>query len=135
MASLTSIREGLATAMGNIVGLRCHASIQDQVAVPAAVVGPPELINWDMTFRRSSDRYTIPVRVYASRASERAGQDLLDGFLAGDGASSIKAAIEADPTLGGACDSCRVTQARGYGVYQIGGVDYLGVEFVVDVIA
>jgi hypothetical protein len=135
MASLTSIRDGLKTALQSVTGLRAFDTIPDAIAPPAAIVGGPERIQWDLTFRRASDRYTIPVRIYVGRASERTAQDKLDGYLAGEGSGSIKEAIEADPTLGGAVETVRVTEARGYGIYPIGGVDYLGVEFLVDVIA
>lgn len=135
MANLKDIRDGLETRLATIAGLRAHDTIPDQINVPCAIVGAPETIQYDHTMGRGTDRYTIPVRVYAGRASERAGQDKIDGYLAGSGANSIKAAIEADRTLGGVAHSTRVTEARGYGTYPIAGVEYLGVEFVVDIIA
>jgi hypothetical protein len=135
MASVTTIREAMATALDTITELRAFATIPDSIAPPAAIVGGPEVIDWRFAFRSTKRRYTIPVRVYVGRASDRASQEKLDAYLASDGAFSIIAALESDSTLGGAVDSLSVMQARGYGVYQIAGVDYLGVEFVVDVIA
>lgn len=135
MSSLSSIRDGLKTRLLTISSLRAHDTIPDSIAVPAAVVGGPESVEYDLAMARGADKYTIPIRVYVGRASERAGQDKLDGYLASSGATSIKAAIEGDPTLAGAADTLRVTQARGYGVYEFAGVSYLGAEWLVEVIA
>lgn len=134
MGTLSAIRDGLKTRLATITGLRAYDTIPDDINIPAAIVGVPESIEFDTTYGRGADRYTIPVRVYASLASERAGQDKLDGYLAASGSGSVKAAIEGDPTLGGAAHTTRVTQARGYGVYEIAGVSYLGVEFICEVI-
>lgn len=134
MGSISSIRDGLQARLLTVSGLRAHDTIPDDISVPTAVVGAPESIDFDTTYGRGADRYTIPIRVYASLASERAGQDKLDGYLAGSGATSIKAAIEGDVTLGGAAHTTRVTQAKDYGIYEIAGVQYLGVVFLCEVI-
>ena len=62
-------------------------------------------------------------------------QETLDGYLASAGSSSIKAQIESDITLGGVAQSVREVEADNYGVYTINNIDYLGVEFLVEVIA
>lgn len=134
MAQLSAIRAGLTANLQSIEGLRTHDTIPDQINVPAAVVGMPK-VEFDVTMVRGADKITVPVRVYASRADERSGQDLLDEYLDTNGATSVKTAIESDPQLGGAAHTLRVTTADGYGVYAIAGVDYLGVEFIVEVIA
>ena len=52
------------------------------------------------------------------------------------GATSVKAAIESDPTLGGAAMSVRVVSATDYGEYEVTqGTSFLGVTFNVEVIA
>lgn len=135
VANLSAIRDGIKARLVTISGLRASDLLADAINPPEAVVGGPELINFDVTYGRGADRFTLPVRVYASRASERAGQDKLDSYLMTSGATSIKAAIEGDKTLGGTVHSVRVTLARGYGAYTIGDVTYLGAEFVLDIIA
>lgn len=134
MASIVAIRDGLAANLGTISGLRAFSYMPDRVSVPAAIVGEVG-IDFDLTFGRGLDQFAITVRVYVSKASDRAGQDKLDGYLAGSGASSIKAAIEADKTLGGAAQTLKVVAVTGYGVYEVGGVDYLGAEFSVVIYA
>lgn len=132
--SLASVRDGIKTRLETITGLRAHDTVPDVINIPCAIVGYPERIEYDAAFGRGRDRMIVPVRVYATRANDRTGQDKLDGYLAGTGAGSVKSAIEGDVTLGGASSSCRVTEARGYGAYMIGQVDYLGVEFLLDII-
>ena len=47
----------------------------------------------------------------------------------------MKAKVESDITLGGVAQSVRVVEADNYGVYTINNIDYLGVEFMIEVIA
>lgn len=135
MGSLANIRDGLKGRLATISGLRAYDTVPDSIAIPAAVVGVPESITYDSVFARACDVYIIPIRVYAGRASERTGQDKLDGYLAASGSSSVKAAIEGDVSLNGAAQTVRVTEARNYAVYTVAGVEYLGVEFIVQVYA
>ena len=135
MASIATIRDGLKTRLATIAGLYTHDTIPDDIYPPAAIVGAPTRIAYDMAFRSPVSRITIPVRVIAGRATERESQDKLDGYISADGASSVRAAIDGDPTLGGAAHSTRVVEARGYGAYEVGAVQYLGVELEIEVIA
>ena len=62
-------------------------------------------------------------------------QETLDGYLASTGASSVKAQVESDVSLGGAANSVRVIECKEVGLYNINNIDYLGAEFTVEVIA
>lgn len=134
MASIVDIRDGLAANLATITGLRALSYMPDRVSVPSAIVGEVGIV-FDGAFARGLDTITISIRVYVSKASDRAGQDKLDGYLAGSGATSLKAAIQSDLTLGGACQTLQVSAVSGYGVYEVGGTDYLGAEFTVTVYA
>lgn len=116
-------------------GLNAYAVVPDSCVFPCAIVGGPEEIEFDYTMTRYTDRWVIPVRVLTGRIDETSGQQVLDGYLNGSGQTSIKAAIEGDLTLDGAANTCRVTKAGGYGVYTMGGVQGVGMEFTVEVIA
>lgn len=135
MASVSNLRAGLMGRLATITGLRTHSTIPDQVNPPCAVVGFPESVEFDTTFARGADRFVFPIRVLAGKVSERSAQDRLDTYVAGSGTGSIKAAIEDEPTLGEVAHTSRVQSASGYGVYEVGGVSYLGVEFRVEVYA
>ncbi len=135
MASLTSIRQGIGTNLGNITSLIVYNIVPDFIEPPTAVVGVVDLLEFDTTIKRGADRYEIPVFVYVSRVDAQDSQETLDSYLASSGASSVKAQIESDKTLGGACQSLRVVEAKDVGVYNVNNIDYLGVEFTVEVIA
>ena len=135
MASLSSIRTGIATNLGNITSLSVYGFVPDSIEPPTAVIGVVDNIEYDSTMARGADTYTIPVFLYVSRVDAQDAQDTLDGYLASSGASSVKAQVESDITLGGEAQSVRVVSASNYGVYTINNIDYLGVEFLVEVIA
>ena len=135
MASLSSIRSGIATNLGNISTLSVFAFVPDSIEPPTAVVGVVDNIEYDSTMARGADTYTIPVFLYISRVDAQDAQDTLDAFLASSGSSSVKAQVESDITLGGEAQSVRVVEADNYGVYTINNIDYLGCEFTIEVIA
>ena len=135
MASLTSIRNGIATNLGNIRSLSVYGYVPDSIEPPTAIVGVVESIDYDSTMARGSDTYNIPILLYVSRVDAQDSQETLDGYLAATGASSVKAQVESDLTLNGSAQSVRVVEADNYGVYTVNDIDYLGVEFGVEVIA
>ncbi|CAB4157227.1 hypothetical protein UFOVP688_9 [uncultured Caudovirales phage] len=134
MASISSIRTGLATRLATITGLRTAATIPDNPNPPIAIV-IPDSINFDDTFHRGMDTLNFKILVIVGRADERTAQNSIDGFCATSGSSSVKAAIEGDKTLGGTAYDCRVTTMSNYGSVLIGEVTYLSCEFIVVVYA
>jgi hypothetical protein len=134
MASLSSIRSGLSTRLATISGMSVYSYVPDSIEPPTAVVGVMSSVDYDSTMSRGSDLYEIPLYLYVSRVDAELSQDSLDEFLAGSGSKSIKQAIEGDSTLGGVVSSARVVEASNYGVYTINSIDYLGVEFSVEII-
>jgi len=135
MANLTNIRNEIKNNLANITSLSVFGFVPDSIEPPTAVVGVMDSIDYDASMQRGADRYEIPVYVYVGRVDAQDSQETLDGFLASTGASSIKAQIESDTTLNSQAQSVRVTSAGNYGVYNINNIDYLGVEFIVEVIA
>jgi hypothetical protein len=134
MASITNIRTGLATRLATITGLRTAATMPDLPNPPVAIV-IPDNISFDDTFHRGMDTLTFRIFLVVGRADERTAQNSLDAFCATSGASSVKAAVEGDRTLGGAAYDCRVTNMRSYGSVLISETTYLSCEFVVLVYA
>lgn len=135
MADIAAIQTAIATALGTISGLRTQTEERDSATPPTAIIGLPSSVTYDFAFGRGADTYTFDIRVVTGRAAERAAQVLLAGYVSGTGSSSIKAALESDPTLGGVIDSCRVQSANGIGIYQFGEIEYLGVNVTLEVIA
>jgi hypothetical protein len=110
-----------------ISGLRAYDLIPDTVTPPAAVVGQLDF-TFDIDNARGLDQAQVDVLVIVQRFSERSGQDLLDTYLSGSGATSIKAAIEGDRTLGGTVNTLRVTGAEA-GTYESQGVEFLSYRY------
>jgi hypothetical protein len=90
-------------------------------------------MNFDSTFNRGFDSATCTVLLIVGRMSEQAAQAKLDGYLAGTGSTSVKAAIEADATLSGAVQTVRVASATS-GSVQVAGNDFLAYRYVLDLI-
>jgi len=134
MATLAEIRAGLATNLSTIAGCQISGYMLSAPTPPCLYVVPGD-IEFDQAMQRGMDRWTFRVVALAGLASDIGAQKKLDEFLAPSGATSVKAAVEADRTLGGVVDDLRVTAATGYRTYgQPGGQVHLGVEFTVDVI-
>lgn len=132
MSSISELRDGIAANLSTINGLRVSATYLDAPRPPVAMV-LPDRIDYDLNANRGADTFTFLVSVLVGRADERSAQDKMDGYIVGPG--SVKAAIEADRTLGGRADTCRVTEMRNYGQVSVGETLYLGVEFEVEVVA
>lgn len=125
----TAVQQGIATATSVITGLQTFAALPDAIDPPT--LGTTE-VEWtfDNTFRGSGYglvEAAYVVGVFVSRGDSDKGRSLLVDYLAPSGSSSIKAAIETDLTLGGACKTLIVERVRGaYRLYTVGGTDYLG---------
>lgn len=70
----------------------------------------------------------------AEQSNDIGGQQLLDAYLSHPSATSIKAALEADQSLGGVCKSVFVHDIDGYRLYTIGQAVYFGARFRVQVL-
>lgn len=96
-------------------------------------------IEFDKTMVRGTDKLIVRLRLLCARTDDRAGQHMLYGYLAGSGASSVKAAIEAARglpgvgALGEACDDLHVTEVGEARWYELAGEKYVGADFVVEI--
>jgi uncharacterized protein YqfA (UPF0365 family) len=127
----SAVRNGLKANIATIKGMRVYDLIPDVIVPPCAIVGQLDL-TFDLNNSRGLDQANVDVFVIVQRFSERTGQDVLDKYLAGSGAASVKAAIESDLTLGGACNTLRVTSAES-GTYQNNDQEFLSYRYRVTV--
>lgn len=128
--NLATTMSEIATALGTITGLRVFAFPPDNVAVPAAIVGYPETVTYDLTMQRGVDQIDIPVFVMVGRLTDRTAKDVVAAYLSGSGSSSVKAAIKAGTYSAGV--SARVGTAE-VDVVTMAGVDYLTAIFNVHI--
>lgn len=124
----STVRANMKTAIAPVVS-RVFDYIPDQVPTPCAVVGNIT-ITFDEAQNRGLDQGEIDVIVIVSRMNERGAQDKLDGYLAGSGAGSVKAAIEADRTLAGALATLRVIRAAPITI-EVAGVTFFAYQYEV----
>lgn len=132
-----AIREALAamitaTSASWPVPLRSSADPGTIANPPVAIVLPGQGTYIDYTQAMNARVYDVTIRVLIliSRASERAGFDLLDTYLEPYGTSSVAAAILANETLSGACDYIVPVQATGPTPISFAGIDYFGAEII-----
>jgi hypothetical protein len=130
--SLPDVMTGLGQALQAIV--RVAAMPADNVNPPEAIVDFPTTVDFDQTFARGLNTYSIKIRVYVGRSDDRSARLTLAQFFP-DGELSIKAAVEQDPTLGGTAKSVRVIRAENVGYFDVSGVSYLGCDFLTEVLA
>lgn len=131
MGALRNVQTGLANALENIVGLRVYDFPSDRVETPAAVLSLPET-SYDVTLGGRSDEWTFPLWVLVAKADDRAAYGEMVDYLEAEGSKSIRAAVEVDRTLGGACDTVAVVRARPL-FATIAGTEFLAVEFTLEV--
>ena len=107
MATTQQIRAGIKARLDTISGLRAHTNPPDQIDGTSAVVFR-RTTTFDSTLDGESDDLTFAVTVFVPWTTDRA-QEQLDPFTAGSGTSSVRVAINGDPTLGGVVDWCHAT--------------------------
>jgi hypothetical protein len=73
------------------------------------------------------------VSLVVVRADARSAQLDVDKYVEPVGAYSVKAAIEADRTLGGRVNTCRVVAVNNYTSQDVNDVLYLALDFEVEV--
>ncbi len=135
---IQAVQVGLANAADNITGVRSYPTLPDAITPSSTgvVFAVTEFaLDYNQTMRGNSSIGMVETLfscgVYAMR-SDDAGRANLVNFLAPAGALSVKAALEADRTLGGACTTLIVERVRGaYRLYNIGSTEFLGA--VIDV--
>lgn len=131
-ATLEEIREAVGTALAAIPGLQTSGYVLSNPTLPCAQVtrGP---VQYDEAFQGGTHALTLLVRVYVADILDIAAAKNLDKYLAPDGDLSVKAAIEADTSLGGLIQDLHVTEAKGEQVYvRESGGPMLGSEWTVE---
>ncbi len=133
MADLSGIRDGLRARLATIAGLRAHATWPDQITCPAAIVRPSGMDYHESLSGKCALTFDVLLLAAPIQPGLDRAQKALDGYLDDSGPTSVKAAIEADGTLGGVADDLVVTGWRDYGSLEVNGTDYLGVRIEVQV--
>jgi hypothetical protein len=129
--NVSTVMDELGAVLDAMDGLRVFPYNADRVTPPAAIVGWPDPLEYDTTFARGCDRMTLPLIVVVGRYDARNTRIRLAKYLDGAGADSVKQVLEGASHT--SFHTLRVTEARSDS-YQIGGVEYLGAEFSLDIV-
>ena len=129
--TIATVTTALESALATIDGLRVVAFVPDSISPPAIFLGYPE-VEYDLTTLGCVHILRVLAYVVLSRVNDRTAYDRLSPFLDGAGPSSVKAAIEADRSLGGAAANVRVSAAR-VGPMTIAGVEYIAGQLDIEI--
>jgi hypothetical protein len=129
-ATVSQVLTGLATRLGTISGLRTYTYMPDQLNPP---VGFPvlESVEYHKAFGGGDVRMQCSVFVIVGRYIDRTAHAALDGFLSYDGATSIRAAIEGDRTLGGVARTLIVESGVNISAVSVAEAEFLQVQCTV----
>lgn len=132
-ATVTELKQGLATTLAaGISGLRTYAYQPDQINIPMA--WPTlETVEYHGAMGNGLVTHTFTVTCVVGRIAERAAQQRLDSYVSYD--AGVRAALEADKTLGGYARTLIVESADNFTTIDAGDATYLAVSFRVVVYA
>lgn len=135
MTGAKEIRAALARQLQEVlVETQVSAHMLSDPTPPGAHVYPAR-VDFDQAFGRGLDVEEYAVEVFVAEVSDIGSQDVLDDYLEPDGPLSVKAAIEADRTLGGLVDDLHCYSQSGYRRYlrDSGLTPVLGAQWLVRV--
>lgn len=129
--TLNAVRAGLSARFATITGLRTFDTFPQRLDPPAVFVGAVTR-NPAQTFAAHSSS-TFEVFVCISSVEAARNIELLDGYADVTGTYSIEAALNGDPTLGGAASDAVLLQVQSPVTVEVAGVPYLAAQFTIDV--
>ncbi len=132
-ATVAEIRAGLAANLAAITGVQISAYMLDRPEPPTIqIIGPAT--TYDLALGRGLDEWMIVVQGMVGAIADIGSAVVLDRWVESSGATSVKAAIEADKTLGGKVQDVRVMSQDPYQRFQIPDRgEVLGCEWQVQV--
>jgi len=134
VASIAELRQGIATNLATISGLRVSEFIPDNPNPPIAIV-QFDRAQYHLDMGNGMTEYSFVVQLIVGRVDERTAQRNLDAYCSSSGSSSVLLAVESNRTLNGTAFDCVVTEMSSYGPVLVNDTTYLGAEFQIRVLA
>ena len=127
-ATVSQVADGIKTRLATISGLRTFSYQPEQVNPPVAfpVV---ESVEFHGAFGGGDVRMRFGVFVIVGRYLDRVAHANLDGFLSYSGATSLRAAIEGDRTLGGVANTLILENGLSVSALSVAEAEFLQVSF------
>jgi hypothetical protein len=113
MADPDAIRSAMADTLRNaFTDFQVTGYVLESPVAPGFEIDvDPEGVNYDQAMGRGLDEWWWVVRGFVSGSSDIGGQKNRDQMLRSSGDRSVKATLETDRTLAGACHDLRVVEA------------------------
>lgn len=126
--SASSIQAALGVRLATISGLRVADHLPEQINPPMAVV-QLQSVTYHRAMKGGLSEWQFTISLIAGRMGDRPAQRQLDSWMRWDGSQSVRAAIEADTTLAGACSTLKVVDMIAVRPLSLGDAAYLTCEF------
>ena len=131
-ATVSQVATGLQTRLATISGLRTFNYQPEQENPPFAY---PQInsIDYHRAFSGGDVVMNWTIYVIVGRWLDRTAHAALDDYLSYSGTKSVRAAIEADLTLGGVCSTLIVRSGADITSLDAGGAQFLVIQMQVEV--
>src|SRR4051812_22392549 len=119
-ATLKAIREGLAANLAVLNGVQISPYVLSNPQTPHIWIRPGEddVVSYHLAMQNGLEDWHMMIEAFTGSPFAESAQMKLDELAASTGPTSLKAAVEADTTLGGVALDLVVTNAHGYAQYQ-----------------
>lgn len=135
-ATVQQVADGIADALnGAIQGMHAYGDQPDNITPPCAVAILDSVSTFHGAQQGGLPTYQMRVQVIVDNLDSRAAFRKLNDLASYDGSGSLRAAIEADTTLGGVCQTLIVERVENIGQVEVGQVRYLAADVIVTVYA
>ena len=131
-ATVSQVADGLKARLATITGLRTFSYQPEQENPP---FGYPQInsIDYHRAYSGGDVVMNWTVFVVVGRYLDRTAHASLDDYLSYSGTKSVRAAIEADPTLGGVCSTLIVRSGADITSLDANGAQFLVIQMQVEV--
>jgi hypothetical protein len=132
--ALADIREAMKTALSVIPNVQPAAYKPGNPTYPCVFVFGPDEVDYHQAMRSGLTGWSLVVMALAGANLDEVKFRQLDPLISETGESSVKAALEADTTLGGLVNQLVVRKFNGYRTYTFDQLVW-GCDWTVDVYA
>jgi len=126
-ATVSQVADGIKVRLATVSGLRTFSYQPEQLNPPVAFP-VLESVEYHRAFGGGDVQMRWQIFVIVGRYLDRVAHSNLDGFLSYSGATSLRAAIEGDQTLGGVVNTLVLDSGLSIGSLTVAEADYLQVQ-------
>lgn len=130
--TLGDIHDGLRDALSTVSGLLVADRIPEKITAPMAVIAL-DRVDYPRAMAGGLSEYRYVVTVVVKRMAHLNAQQQLEAYASYDGDQSVRAALTADRTLGGAAKSLLVESMENLRPVETDDGAFIAVDFLVTV--